>query len=61
MGIAEEMTAFRAAVDAAVFTLGIQPDAKALRECWNGLLPSVKADARVIRAKDARKAELGVA
>ena len=58
MGIAEEMTAFAAAVHAAIYTLGIQPTKTALQDYWASLPRAVKADAKVIKAKDDRKAEL---
>jgi hypothetical protein len=54
----EDISAFGAAVQAAVFTLGIQPTKEALRAYWSGLPRAVQADAKVIAAKDKRKAEL---
>ena len=54
----EDISAFGAAIHAAVFTLGIQPTKDALREYWETLPRAVKADAKVIAAKDKRKAEL---
>jgi hypothetical protein len=56
--VSDDLANFTAAVTSACLTLEIAQDAETLRNVWSGLRRDVQADAAVIKAKDARKAEL---
>ncbi len=52
------MAEFSAMIDATVFAIGNQQSVAALETYWRTLEPDVKADAKIIAAAKARKAEL---
>jgi hypothetical protein len=56
--VSDELASFTAAVTSACLALEMASDLPALRTVFMALSPAVKADAAVIKAKDARKAEL---
>lgn len=56
--VSDELANFTAAVTSACLSLEMAQDAETLRNVWSGLRRDVQADAAVIKAKDARKAEL---